>query len=174
MTDLKGKTALVTGSTSGIGRATALALAAWGAHVLVVGRSKDRAAGVIAEIERDGGSATAHLTTLDAASARELAAWATEAGGGHVDILINNAGVSVLGPAELATGHRHRLAGGDDGSALRARSWSAASPVADQSGAVCGDDELSAVAGAQLGEQPAACCRLVGAASLSATARSAA
>jgi NAD(P)-dependent dehydrogenase (short-subunit alcohol dehydrogenase family) len=104
MTDLKGKTALVTGSTSGIGRATALALAARGAHVLVVGRSKDRAAVVIAEIERDGGSATAHLTTLDGtASARELAAWATEAGGGHVDILINNAGVSVLGPAELAT-----------------------------------------------------------------------
>ena len=57
MTDLKGKTALVTGSTSGIGRATALALAARGAHVLIVGRSKERAAEVIAEIERDGGSA---------------------------------------------------------------------------------------------------------------------
>ena len=38
MTDLKGKTALVTGSTSGIGRATAIALAARGAHVLIVGR----------------------------------------------------------------------------------------------------------------------------------------
>jgi hypothetical protein len=59
---------------------------------------------VIAEIERDGGSATSHLTTLDrVASARELAAWATDAGGGHVDILVNNAGVSRLGPAELAT-----------------------------------------------------------------------
>jgi NAD(P)-dependent dehydrogenase (short-subunit alcohol dehydrogenase family) len=50
MTDLNGKTALVTGSTSGIGRATALALAARGAHMLVVGRSKDRAAGVIAAV----------------------------------------------------------------------------------------------------------------------------
>ena len=40
MTDLKGKTALVTGSTSGIGRAVALALAARGAHVLIVGRSR--------------------------------------------------------------------------------------------------------------------------------------
>jgi NAD(P)-dependent dehydrogenase (short-subunit alcohol dehydrogenase family) len=68
MTDLKGKTALVTGSTSGIGRATALALAARGAHVLVVGRSKDRAAVLIAEIERGGGSATAHPTTLDGAA----------------------------------------------------------------------------------------------------------
>ena len=37
MTDLRGKTALVTGSTSGIGQATAIALAARGAHVLVVG-----------------------------------------------------------------------------------------------------------------------------------------
>jgi len=43
MTDLRGKTALVTGSTSGIGRAAALALAAWGARVLVVGRSKEPA-----------------------------------------------------------------------------------------------------------------------------------
>ncbi|MFJ9778962.1 SDR family NAD(P)-dependent oxidoreductase [Amycolatopsis sp. NPDC101161] len=43
MTDLKGRTALVTGSTSGIGKATALALAARGAHVLVVGRNEQRA-----------------------------------------------------------------------------------------------------------------------------------
>jgi NAD(P)-dependent dehydrogenase (short-subunit alcohol dehydrogenase family) len=58
MTDLKGKTALVTGSTSGIGRATAVALAARGAHVLVTGRDERRAAEVVAEIESGGGSAT--------------------------------------------------------------------------------------------------------------------
>ena len=51
MTDLKGKTALVTGSTSGIGKATAIALAARGAHVLVVGRNEQRAKDVVAEIE---------------------------------------------------------------------------------------------------------------------------
>ena len=45
MTDLKGKTALVTGSTSGIGKATAIALAARGAHVLVVGRNEQRISG---------------------------------------------------------------------------------------------------------------------------------
>jgi len=51
MTDLKGKTALVTGSTSGIGEATAIALATRGAHVLVVGRNEQRAKDVVAEIE---------------------------------------------------------------------------------------------------------------------------
>ncbi len=104
MTDLKGRTALVTGSTSGIGKATALALAARGAHVLVVGRNEQRAEQVVAEIEGGGGSAAYRLTTLgDLESARDLAGWATEAGDGHVDILINNAGVAFLGPSSAAT-----------------------------------------------------------------------
>ena len=104
MTDLKGKTALVTGSTSGIGKATAIALAARGAHVLVVGRNEQRAKDVVAEIEGSGGSATFRLTTLsDLESARALVEWATEAGDGHVDILINNAGVALLGPSSAAT-----------------------------------------------------------------------
>ena len=95
MTDLKGKTALVTGSTSGIGKAAAIALAARGAHVLVVGRDEQRAKDVVAEIEGSGGSASFRLTTLgDLESARELVEWATEAGDGHVDILVNNAGVA--------------------------------------------------------------------------------
>jgi NAD(P)-dependent dehydrogenase (short-subunit alcohol dehydrogenase family) len=104
MTDLKDRTALVTGSTSGIGKATALALAARGARVLVVGRNERRAKDVVAEIEGGGGSATYRLTTLgDLESARDLVQWATEAGDGHVDILINNAGVALLGPSSAAT-----------------------------------------------------------------------
>ena len=104
MNDLKGKTALVTGSTSGIGRATAVGLAARGAHLLVVGRDEQRANDVVAEIEGSGGSATFKLTTLsDLDSARELVEWATDAGDGHVDILINNAGVALLGPSYAAT-----------------------------------------------------------------------
>ena len=104
MTDLKGKTALVTGSTSGIGKATAIALAGRGAHVLVVGRDEQRAQDVVAEIEGSGGSAAFRLTTLaDLESARDLVEWATGAGGGHVDILINNAGVALLGPSNAAT-----------------------------------------------------------------------
>ena len=104
MTDRRGKTALVTGSTSGIGKATAIALAAHGAHVLVVGRNEQRAKDVVAEIEGSGGSATFRLTTLsDLESAQDLVEWATEAGDGHVDILINNAGVALLGPSNAAT-----------------------------------------------------------------------
>ena len=106
MTDLEGKTALVTGSTSGIGKATAIALAGRGAHVLVVGRNEQRAKDVVAEIEGNGASATFSLTTLgDLKSAKDLVAWATEAGDGHVDILVNNAGVALAGagPSEAAT-----------------------------------------------------------------------
>ena len=104
MTDLKDRTALVTGSTSGIGKATALALAARGARVLVVGRNEHRAEQVVAEIEGDGGTAAFRLTTLgDLESARGLVEWATEAGDGHVDILINNAGAALLGPSYAAT-----------------------------------------------------------------------
>ena len=104
MTDLKGKTALVSGSTSGIGRATALALADRGAQVLIVGRDAQRAKDVVAEIEGSGGSASFTLTTLgDLDSTRGLVEWATDAGDGHVDILINNAGVALLGPSNAAT-----------------------------------------------------------------------
>src|SRR6202008_2706872 len=104
MTDLRGKTALVTGSTSGIGRATAIALAARGAHILIVGRDEQRARRAVAEIEGSSRSAALRLTTLaDLKSARDLVEWATEAGDGHVDILINNAGVALLGPSNAAT-----------------------------------------------------------------------
>src|ERR1700731_3345719 len=55
--DLKGQRALVTGGTSGIGRATAHALAREGAHVLISGRSEARGAEVVAAIEAGGGEA---------------------------------------------------------------------------------------------------------------------
>jgi NAD(P)-dependent dehydrogenase (short-subunit alcohol dehydrogenase family) len=104
MNDLKDKTALVTGSTSGIGRAAALALAARGARVLVTDRNEQRAASVVAEIESGGGTAAYRLTALDGVQqARDLAAWAEKANDGHVDILVNNAGIAPGGPTESVT-----------------------------------------------------------------------
>ena len=96
--DLGGRTALVTGSTSGIGEATAVALAQRGAHVLVAGRDAQRGAAVVDAIRADGGKADFVQADLhDAASARDLARRAAEAAGGQIDILVNNAGGGAFG-----------------------------------------------------------------------------
>ncbi|MEV6637549.1 SDR family oxidoreductase [Actinoplanes sp. NPDC051470] len=89
MTDLAGKTALVTGATAGIGRAVAMRLAENGADVVVHGRDERRGAELVSAIAERGGRArfvAADLT--DAADVERLAADA-----GEVDILVNNAGV---------------------------------------------------------------------------------
>ena len=94
MNDLAGKRALVTGGTSGIGRATAEELAREGAHVVITGRSEQRGAEVVAAIEEAGGSA--EFVRADLASADEVRALAEHAA--DVDILVNNAGVFPGGP----------------------------------------------------------------------------
>jgi len=92
-------TALITGATSGIGRATAQKLAQTGVHVMVVGRNVERGEKTIAEIRAAGGKADFISSDLrDAESARALARKAVELGSGHVDMLINNAGVFPFGP----------------------------------------------------------------------------
>src|SRR5207244_8227641 len=91
-------TALITGGTSGIGRATANKLAQLGIHVLVVGRNVERGEKTVSEIRAGGGKADFISSDLrDAASAREVARRAVELGNGHVDILINNAGMFPFG-----------------------------------------------------------------------------
>ncbi len=91
-------TALITGATSGIGRATADKLAQSGVHVMVVGRNGERGKKTIADIRAAGGKADFISSDLrDAASARAVAKKAIELGGGHVDILINNAGIFPFG-----------------------------------------------------------------------------
>ena len=95
---LTGATALVTGGNSGIGRATALALAGLAARVVLSGRDAVRGEETVAAIRAQGGAADFVAVDLsDAASARFLAQRATELGGGHVDILVNNAGVFPFG-----------------------------------------------------------------------------
>src|SRR5256885_14565462 len=91
-------TALITGGTSGIGRSAANKLAALGIHVIVVGRNAERGQKTVAEIRAAGGKADFISSDLqDASSAREVARRAVELGGGHVDILINNAGIFLFG-----------------------------------------------------------------------------
>ena len=93
--DLEGKVALVTGATSGIGRAAAVQLAAQGATVIVHGRDVRRGIAVVAEIENGGGSA--RFVGADLTEPSEVLRLAREAG--EVDILVNNAGVPWFGPS---------------------------------------------------------------------------
>ncbi|WP_082361316.1 SDR family NAD(P)-dependent oxidoreductase [Bacillus sp. FJAT-28004] len=97
-------TALITGGTSGIGRAVANQLAAQGIHVVVAGRNADRGEQTVAAIRAAGGKADFVKTDLrDASSARSLAKRAVELGNGRVDILVNNAGIFPLGPTHETT-----------------------------------------------------------------------
>ena len=103
MSELSGVSALVTGSTSGIGRAVAVALARKGAHVGVSGRDETRGKQAVDDIVAAGGQATflaADLSTV--AAARNLADRAIEELG-KVDILVNNAAIYPPGPTEGVT-----------------------------------------------------------------------
>jgi NAD(P)-dependent dehydrogenase (short-subunit alcohol dehydrogenase family) len=91
---LGGRIALVTGATSGIGRATAIQLAREGAEVIVHGRDADRGEQVVAEIAREGGKA--RFISADLSDPTEIRRLADEAG--EVDVLVNNAGFSWFGP----------------------------------------------------------------------------
>ncbi len=92
---LKGKTVLVTGSTRGIGRAAAIALARMGAQVVINYReSQDAARVVLQQIEQEGGKALALKADVGkSADVEQLFAGITQAFGG-VDILVNNAGLT--------------------------------------------------------------------------------
>jgi 3-oxoacyl-[acyl-carrier protein] reductase len=105
MTNLKGKTALVTGASRGIGRASALALARLGALVLVhYGSGAREAAEVVAEIRKTGGKADAIAADLAAADGpHKLAQQVRAVVGDRLDILVANAGVAKNASIEETT-----------------------------------------------------------------------
>jgi 3-oxoacyl-[acyl-carrier protein] reductase len=105
MTTLSGKTALVTGASRGIGRASALALAKAGAQVLVhYGRGKDEAEAVVTEIRKIGGRAEAVGADLAASDGAEMLARQVHAiVGNRLDILVSNAGISKAATIEETT-----------------------------------------------------------------------
>ncbi len=100
---LAGKVALVTGASSGIGEATALALAEHGAAVALVARRRDRLDELAGKIEGMGGKAAVIVSDLAQAGQGAEVVGQTVDALGRLDIVVNNAGVMLLGP----------LAGGD-------------------------------------------------------------
>ncbi|MEV4016205.1 glucose 1-dehydrogenase [Nonomuraea angiospora] len=100
---LQGRTALVTGSTDGIGTAIARALAAEGAHVIVNGRDNAKGEKVVASIAEEGGQASFVRADLAGGlpAVRELADAAHRLAGGPLDILVNNAAL-LINPAPTA------------------------------------------------------------------------
>ncbi|MEA2430423.1 MAG: hypothetical protein QOF65_1793 [Thermoleophilaceae bacterium] len=99
---LDGKVAAVTGASSGIGEATALALSGAGAVVAIGARRTDRLAALAERIESAGGRA--FVLPVDVADEESASSFVTETHSnlGGLDILVNNAGVMLLGPVEGA------------------------------------------------------------------------
>lgn len=105
--NVKGKVALITGASSGIGKNTAIRLAGAGAHVLLVARSADKLADTAAEIAEIGGISTIYQADVsDLEDCDRLVAEVLEAHG-FVDILLNNAGRSIRRSLELSYDRFH-------------------------------------------------------------------
>jgi NADP-dependent 3-hydroxy acid dehydrogenase YdfG len=98
ITALDGTVALITGASSGIGDATARQLAEHGANVVVAARRKDRLDTLVSEIEAAGGTALAIQADLTDRDQADRAVRAAVDRFGRLDILINNAGLMLLGP----------------------------------------------------------------------------
>ena len=102
---IQGKSVLVTGSTTGIGEASARAFAAQGARVLVTGRNEERGRAICAGIEADGGTAVFSAADVSDRAQCDRLVSETVHHFGRLDILVNNAGVLHEGTALTTSDH---------------------------------------------------------------------
>src|SRR5260370_26499917 len=96
--DLSGQIVAITGASSGIGEATALACARAGATVSLAARRKERIDELAERISRDGGRALAIQTDVSDEAQAKAFVQRTASELGTIDVLVNNAGVMLLGP----------------------------------------------------------------------------
>jgi retinol dehydrogenase-12 len=109
---MEGKVALITGGTSGIGKAAATALAGMGAEVVVTGRNEERGKAAVGEIRHESGSEKVSLMLADLAVQAEVRglAQAFEEQHDRLDVLVNNAGVILSRRTETPDGIETTLA----------------------------------------------------------------
>jgi NAD(P)-dependent dehydrogenase (short-subunit alcohol dehydrogenase family) len=100
MDEMKDKVALITGASSGIGRATALKFASEGAKVAIVARSVDKLAGVVETIEANGGEAKAIAADVTREADIERVVRETVQAFGGIDVVVNAAGIIATGTIE--------------------------------------------------------------------------
>lgn len=107
---MKDKAVVITGATSGLGRATALQLAQQGAVVVMIARSQTKASEMLQELEQDGGNGHVIIADLSSMEATKAAAESITKVVDRVDVLINNAGAYFSTYRETAEGFESTLA----------------------------------------------------------------
>ena len=100
MSEIKDKVVIITGASSGLGEATARRLAKNGAKLMLAARREERLKELVAEIQKDGGTAKYQVTDVTDKSQVEALAKATHQAYERIDVLVNNAGLMPLSPLD--------------------------------------------------------------------------
>jgi NAD(P)-dependent dehydrogenase (short-subunit alcohol dehydrogenase family) len=103
MNEMKGKVVIITGASSGIGRAAAFKFASEGANVILVARSGDKLAKVMRDVEADGGVAKVVAADVTQEADIERVVCETVEAFGGIDVLVNAAGIIATGTVETTS-----------------------------------------------------------------------